>query len=65
MFLVLSGLSFAAFAWSVVYGSFTGLSFFGDKGELALLVLTTLFFIVAILKAEASRAPRETKSQTR
>lgn len=55
MSLLVSAALFAIFATNVAIGSFGGKPFLGDVGEMLLLLATTVTFVVAILKSEATR----------
>lgn len=55
MSLLVSAALFAIFATNVAIGSFGGTPFLGDVGEMLLLLATTMTFVVAILKSEATR----------
>ncbi|MCB1449269.1 MAG: hypothetical protein KDJ67_03985 [Nitratireductor sp.] len=55
MFLILAALSFSVFVGNVFYGSVSGSSPLGNVGELLLLMLAAVSFVVAILQAEKRR----------
>ena len=55
MFLAASILVFAIYFANVALGAFTGNAVFGDVGEMLVLFVASILFVVAILKAEADR----------
>lgn len=55
MFLVSSFVVFAIFFLNVALGAFADRAFFGNIGEMLVLFLATVLFVVAILKKEADR----------
>ncbi len=52
MFLMLAAISFALFFANVLFASAGWASPLGNLGELGLLVVATVCFVVAVLKAE-------------
>ncbi len=54
MFLVLAALLFGIFASNVAIGSFDGALFLGDVGEMLLLFMASIAFVVGVLKKEAA-----------
>ena len=50
--LIGSGIAFVAFASNVVLGSMGGAQFLGDLGELGLVILSVILFVVAIIQKE-------------
>jgi|TARA_B100001027_G_C16182431_1_gene292122 hypothetical protein len=52
MFLILAAISFAIFFANVLFASAGWVSPLGNLGELALLVVATVCFVVAVLQAE-------------
>ena len=66
MFLSLSIVLFLVFAVNVGLGSFGGIPFLGDIGEMLLLFSTTIAFVVAILQREASaQSGKSNQDQTK
>ena len=55
MFLIGSAVVFAVFFTNVALGAFADSAFLGDVGEMLVLFLASLLFVVAILKKEADR----------
>lgn len=55
MFLAASFVVFAIFFANVALGAFAGSAFIGDLGEMIVLFVASILFVVAILKAEADR----------
>lgn len=52
MYLILSIALFSLFVGHVLAGSFAGMAPVGDIGEMIILILAAICFVVAILKAE-------------
>ncbi|MCF2872420.1 hypothetical protein L0664_15200 [Octadecabacter sp. G9-8] len=55
MFLISSFIVFAVFFVNVAMGAFGDASFLGDVGEMVVLFIASVLFVVAILKKEAAR----------
>lgn len=55
MFLIASAVVFAVFFTNVALGAFADSEFLGIVGEMLVLFLASLLFVVAILKKEADR----------
>ncbi|SFS16635.1 hypothetical protein [Yoonia litorea] len=55
MFLLASAAVFALFFTNVALGAFADSAILGDVGEMLVLFLASLLFVVAILKKEADR----------
>ncbi len=55
MFLIGSLIVFAVFFVNVALGAFAGAAFLTDVGEMLVLFLASVLFVVAILKKEARR----------
>ncbi|MFC6637763.1 hypothetical protein GV827_05795 [Sulfitobacter sp. JBTF-M27] len=55
MFLAASIVVFAIYFANVALGAFAGSAFLGDVGEMLVLFVASILFVVAILKAEADR----------
>ena len=55
MFLIGSFIVFAVFFVNVALGAFADASFLGDVGEMLVLSVASVLFVVAILKKEAAR----------
>lgn len=55
MFLFGSAIVFAVFFTNVALGAFADSAFLGDIGEMLVLFVASLLFVVAILKKEADR----------
>ena len=55
MFLAASIAVFAVYFLNVALGAFAGNAFLGDVGEMLVLFLATVLFVIAILKKEADR----------
>ena len=55
MFLAASIVVFAIYFANVALGAFAGSAFLGDVGEMLVLFVASILFVVAILKAEAAR----------
>jgi hypothetical protein len=55
MFLIASAVVFAVFFTNVALGAFADSAFLGIVGEMLVLFLASLLFVVAILKKEADR----------
>jgi hypothetical protein len=53
MYLGLALTTFVLFVGHVFLGSFWGISLVGDIGELLMLICSSAFFVLAILRAEA------------
>lgn len=53
MFLVSSIAVFAVFFANVAFGAFAGRAFLGDVGEMLVLFVAAILFVIAILKREA------------
>ena len=53
MFLAASIAVFAVYFLNVALGAFAGNAFLGDVGEMLVLFLATVLFVIAILKKEA------------
>ncbi|MEP5761841.1 MAG: hypothetical protein ABJ327_21535 [Litoreibacter sp.] len=56
MILFGSFIVFAVFFLNVALGAFAGEAFLGDVGEMLVLFVAVLLFVVAILKKEAGRS---------
>ncbi|MBW4709173.1 hypothetical protein KX928_15380 [Roseobacter sp. YSTF-M11] len=55
MFLAASIVVFVIYFANVVLGAFAGSAFLGDVGEMLVLFVAAILFVVAILKREADR----------
>lgn len=55
MFLAASCIVFVIYFANVVMGAFAQSAFLGDVGEMLVLFVATILFVVAILKKEAAR----------
>lgn len=55
MFLVASFIAFVVFTVNVALGASSGNAFLGDVGEMLVLLVASVFFVVAILLKEAER----------
>lgn len=55
MFLIASLIVFAAYFCNVALGAFGGAVILGDVGEMLVLFVASVLFVVAILKKEAAR----------
>lgn len=55
MYLAISAIVFAVYFANVLLGAFASNAFLGDVGEMLVLFVATIFFVVAILKREADR----------
>lgn len=55
MFLFASIAVFAVYFANVVLGAFVGNAFLGDVGEMLVLFVAAILFVVAILQKEAAR----------
>lgn len=55
MILIASAIVFALYFTNVALGAFTGSTVLGDVGEMLVLFVATILFVVAILKKEAER----------
>lgn len=55
MYLFASAAVFAVYFANVVMGAFADSAFLGDVGEMLVLFVATILFVVAILKREADR----------
>lgn len=55
MFLVASVIVFALYFANVALGAFAGAAVLGDIGEMLVLLVATILFVVVILKKEADR----------
>ena len=55
MFLAASAIVFALYFANVALGAFGGNAILGDVGEMLVLFVASILFVVAILKAEADR----------
>ena len=58
MFLAASIIVFAIYFANVALGAFAGAASLGDVGEMLVLFVASILFVVAILKAEADRKNR-------
>lgn len=56
MFLISSFIVFAVFFVNVALGAFADRSFLGDVGEMLVLCVASVLFVIAILKKEADRS---------
>lgn len=61
MFLIGSFIVFAVFFVNVALGAFVDGSFLGDVGEMLVLSVASVLFVVAILKKEAARKGDDSK----
>lgn len=59
MFLLSSLIVFAVFFLNVTLGAFGGTAFLGDVGEMVVLLVASILFVVAILKKEADRNTKD------
>lgn len=59
MFLFTSVIVFIVYFANVASGAFWGQVFFGDVGEMLVLFIASILFVVAILKKEADRAKKD------
>ncbi|MBD3662349.1 hypothetical protein [Sulfitobacter aestuariivivens] len=59
MFLISSFIVFAVFFLNVALGAFANSAFLGDVGEMLVLFLASVLFVVAILKKEADRSKND------
>ncbi|UWQ16475.1 hypothetical protein [Jannaschia sp. M317] len=59
MFLIGSFIVFALFFLNVALGAFANNAFLGDVGEMLVLFVASLLFVVAILKKEADRSQED------
>ena len=55
MFLTASVIVFAVYFANVALGAFIGSAFLGDVGEMLVLLVAVILFVVAILQKEADR----------
>ena len=55
MFLIASLIVFAIYFGNVALGAFGGAAFLGDVGEMLVLGVAAILFVVAILQREAAR----------
>lgn len=55
MFLTIAGIAFAIFVANVVLGAADSTMFLNDVGEMIVLFIASIFFVVAILKRESER----------
>lgn len=55
MFLIGSFIVFSVFFVNVALGAFAGAAFLSDVGEMLVLSIASVLFVVAILKKEADR----------
>ena len=55
MFLAAAAIIFAIYFANVAMGAFTGNVFLGDVGEMLVLFVASVVFVVAILKKETDR----------
>ena len=55
MFLAASIIVFVIYFTNVALGAFAGNAFLGDVGEMLVLFVATILFVVAILQKEADR----------
>jgi|GEM_PF-1225859 len=62
MYLLLSIVFFLLFVGHVLVGSMAGIAPVGDVGEMIILVLAAVCFVVAILKAEKAANSNHQKS---
>jgi len=53
--LIASAIVFALYFANVAIGAFTGSAVLGDVGEMLVLFVATIIFVVAILKKESER----------
>lgn len=59
MFLISSFIVFAVFFVNVALGAFADSAFLGDVGEMLVLSLASVIFVVAILRKEADRSKND------
>ena len=62
MILIASAIVFALYFANVTLGAFTGSAMLGDVGEMLVLFVATILFVVAILKKEAERDAKSGKN---
>jgi len=63
MYMTIATILFSAYFLNVSMGAFGGGTFLGDVSEMLLLVVSVLFFVVAILQREtAAKKDRESKN---
>ena len=55
MILIASAIVFILYFANVTLGAFTGSAMLGDVGEMLVLFVATILFVVAIVKKEAER----------
>lgn len=61
MILIASAIVFTLYFTNVSLGAFTGSAILGDVGEMLVLFVATILFVVAILKKEAERDSKSGK----
>lgn len=61
MILIASAIVFITYFANVSLGAFTGSAMLGDVGEMLVLFVATILFVVAILKKEAERDSKSGK----
>jgi len=59
VFLISSFIVFAVFFVNVALGAFADSAFLGDVGEMLVLSLASVIFVVAILRKEADRSKND------
>ncbi|MEN0000789.1 MAG: hypothetical protein AAF940_07890 [Pseudomonadota bacterium] len=52
MYLIISGIVFSVYVLNVLLGALASSAFMGDVGEMIVLGIASIFFVVAILQAE-------------
>lgn len=55
MFLTIAAVSFSVYVLNVVLGAADMATFLSDVGEMIVLLISSLFFVVAILKREGTQ----------
>lgn len=55
MFLIAAAIAFLVYFANVALGAFASAAFLGDVGEMLVLFLASILFVVAILQKEADR----------
>lgn len=61
MFLIVSAIVFVLYFANVTLGAFTGSAVLGDVGEMIVLFIATILFVVAIVQKEAERDAKSGK----
>jgi hypothetical protein len=62
LILIASAIVFAVYFANVSLGAFAGSAVLGDVGEMLVLFVAVILFVVAILKKEAERASKSGKN---